>query len=106
MAVGVEASESSPDILRSVGNTNAEVVTTDDVVHTRVNIRPAQNHSAKLFPVSASSTDWNCEFLRRVYWHTNLVDSEVGVWTDDGSSAEVHALSGKVATEASGYRSR
>jgi hypothetical protein len=35
-----------------------------------------------------------------VYWHTNLVDSEVRIWADDGSSTEVHALSGKVATEA------
>jgi len=35
-----------------------------------------------------------------MYWYTNLVDSEVRIWADDCSSAEVHALSGKVATEA------
>ena len=54
-----------------------------------------------MLSVSTSKTDWNRELLWRLCGYSDLIDAEVRIWADDGSSTEVYTLSRKVTSEAS-----
>ena len=100
VALGVVAAESCVDEAASCVDLDAAAVATDDVVHTGVNVRPAQNHLAHLLSVSGGHTDGDGEFLGDLGRDTDLVDAEVGVGRNHRASTEVDTLTGKVASEA------
>ena len=101
MTFGVVATESRPHELGPIGDSYAVVVSTNDVIHTRVNVGATQNHLSQLFTVSTSDSNRDGQFFCRLDGHTDIIDAKIGVGADDGSRTEVHTLSGKVASETS-----
>ena len=75
----VVTAESSVDQTAAFVNSNTTVVATDNVVHTRVNIRTTENHLTHLLTVTRSNTDWNSEFLCNLLRDTDFIDTEVRV---------------------------
>jgi len=101
VTIWVEAAETRPDVLGSVGDSDTEMVSANDVIHTGVGVWPTENHSTELFSVPTRHANRNRQFLRCMSRHSDLIDTEVRVGADDRSSTEVDALSRKVAAEAS-----
>ena len=75
------------------------VIPSRNEISAGVNVRAIPNSLPQVLDIMRSDSLWVCKNFGDTLGNSDLIDAQVGIRGNDSSTREIHALSGKIASE-------